>query len=215
MSGRARPALGHPPEDVSGFPAREPVEETWHRAHATDRGPWWFSHDGSGRFDLTTPHGTCYLASTVEAALRERLGPTLLAAGRIGADEADRTWVSERVVQGRFADATDQDASRFGATREVGTLTPYDLPRAWAHAFHRAAFDGVRSWPRFSPGAGQYALGLFGPAGEDATPATDRTRGIPGRVAARLAGVDVIGVPRSMPVVDPPAGASQLTDEHP
>lgn len=38
---------------------------------------WWFSADGSGRFDLTPPYGTCYLATDAYAAIREatRLGP--------------------------------------------------------------------------------------------------------------------------------------------
>ncbi|MGI8415131.1 MAG: RES domain-containing protein [Nakamurella sp.] len=46
------------------------------RAHHLANSPWWFAHDGEGRFDLPAPYGTCYLASHPAAAVRERLGET-------------------------------------------------------------------------------------------------------------------------------------------
>lgn len=35
--------------------------------HRGEYGAWWFSSDGSGRFDLAPPDGVCYLAETLSA----------------------------------------------------------------------------------------------------------------------------------------------------
>ncbi|HEY3140297.1 MAG TPA: hypothetical protein VGJ86_04170, partial [Acidimicrobiales bacterium] len=53
------------------------------------RDTWWFSSDGSGRFDLAPPHGTCYLATDPIGALREasRGGPV------------SSTWVAQRELR--------------------------------------------------------------------------------------------------------------------
>ena len=72
------------PLDLSGIPAisvgyggEEPG--TWYRSYQkyvddTERDCRYFSPE-RGRFDLNMPNGTLNLASTPEAALRERLGP--------------------------------------------------------------------------------------------------------------------------------------------
>jgi hypothetical protein len=71
---RQTPSIGPPPaaEALAGFPV-------WHvlagtvlcRVTSAGFGPWWFSSDEEGRFDLVPPRGTCYLAdddTTVRAA---------------------------------------------------------------------------------------------------------------------------------------------------
>lgn len=64
------------PGDLSGFPAVPPPARLVRVCRAA-RATWWFSADGSGRFDLNPPEGTCYLATDAYAAIREatRLGP--------------------------------------------------------------------------------------------------------------------------------------------
>ncbi|MGN6634758.1 MAG: RES domain-containing protein, partial [Oryzihumus sp.] len=63
---------------LAGFPAyRLDPRTVLCRAHLAANGPWWFSHDGGGRFDLPAPRGTCYLATDPAAAVRERLGAVL------------------------------------------------------------------------------------------------------------------------------------------
>jgi hypothetical protein len=64
------------PADLAGFPAVRPPDRL-HRVCRRTNGTWWFSCDGSGRFDLDTPEGTCLFATDLYAAVREasRLGP--------------------------------------------------------------------------------------------------------------------------------------------
>lgn len=196
-------ALTDPPEDLDAFPAAPLAGQDWYRAHTVNRGPWWFSHAGNGRFDLEPPDGTCYLGSSVETAVRERLGPTLSRANQIPTDEANGMVVSRLHAEGTAADTTAQEASRFGVTRELSTTTPYDLPQRWARALHGAGYDGLTYWPRFSPGSAQHALALFGAAGADSTQPTDPAP-MAGPAAARHANVTVVGVPRSLDTVHPP-----------
>lgn len=205
VTSRDRVALAEPPEDLNGFPVAE-ASGVWFRAHAVNRGPWWFAHGGEGRFDLDPPHGTCYLGSHVEVAVRERLGENLVAAGMIPADEADRMVVSTAQLDGLpAADATDQKASSFGVTRELSTLTPYDLPRRWATALHAQGMDALRYWPRFCLAAEMRALAMFGTAGGDQALSPDPAP-MCGREAAEEAGIAVVEVPHSLPTVLPPSG---------
>lgn len=200
---REDPALTDPPDDLTGFPATPLTGRPWHRAHTVGRNPWWFNHDGQGRFDLRPPRGTCYLASSIESAVRERLGPTLARANVISADEADRMHVSRLRTQGTAADTTVQQATRFGVTRELGTITPYRLPQRWAEALRDTGYDALVYWPRFSPGATHHALAAFGDAGVDATRDTDPCP-VTGSSAASRAGIAVVGVPRTLPTANPP-----------
>lgn len=203
VTGRDQVALGEPPRDLSGFPTAD-VSAAWYRAHSIDFGPWWFAHDGTGRFDLDPPHGTCYLGSHVDVAVRERLGQTLVEARTITAAEAERMVVSRLQVDVEpTADATDQKATAFGVTRELGDLTPYEIPRRWAAALHAHGMRALRYWPRFCLGADMRALALFGSAGADQTRTSDPAP-MCGQDAAAAAGITVVEVPHSLPTVVPP-----------
>lgn len=201
---RANIALGEPPANLRGFPTTT-INGDWFRAHHVANGPWWFAHDGEGRFDLPAPHGTCYLASHPAAAVRERLGETLVAAGTISGAQADHMVVSSLPVTTTAADTTVQKAAQFGITRELSTVTPYDLPQRWAVALHTAGHGGLRYWPRFSPGPSYRALGLFDDAGADPARPSDPSP-INGRVAAKAANITVVDPPRTVPVSTPPIG---------
>lgn len=196
-------ALGDPPTELDGFPTGI-ASGDWFRAHRVGRGPWWFAHDGGGRFDLLEPHGTCYLASHSAAAVHERLGETLVRAGRISGVEADRMAVSRLSIETTVADTTVQRAARFGVTREISTITPYDAPQRWAAASHEAGHHGLRYWPRLALSASYRAVGLFGPAGADPDRPCDPAP-TPGRAAAKAAGITVIDPPSTVPISDPPA----------
>ncbi len=131
-------------------------------------GTWWFSADGSGRFDLEPPEGTCYFATDLYAAIREatRLGPVT------------PQWVADREVRvvapsepkPRLAATTHKEAGRYGVTTELVTLVPYDLPRRWAAAFRTHGFDGIRHQLRHDPRARPSGVSLFGPAGAGNAP---------------------------------------------
>lgn len=157
----ARRTLGEP-GDLTGFPAVAPPRRLV-RVCRSGRGTWWFSGDGSGRFDLDPPEGTCYLATDAFAAIREatRLGPVSTA------------WVADRELcrmsppdrHARLAATTRQAAGRYGVTTELATVVPYDLSRAWATAFRAARFDGIRHQLRHDQRARPSGIALFGAAG--------------------------------------------------
>ncbi len=160
MSG---PSLRDPPASLAGFPVSIPPRFLCRVCRRT-RTTWWFSSNGSGRFDLRSPEGTCYFAADAFAALREasRGGPVT------------PQWVADRDLrqmqppdpQAKLAAVTRAKAARFGVTKELVTVTPYDLPRRWAAAFRRAGFAGIRHELRHDPRARPSGVSLFGPAGD-------------------------------------------------
>jgi hypothetical protein len=167
MTARERTALGPPPASLAGFPAYPVGADTdLFRAHGRDLGPWWFSNDAAGRFDLPAPRGTCYVALDPLSALRERLGPVLGGSQAVPEGLLVETVVSRlRLPAARdVADTQDRGAAAFGVTRELESTVPYAVPQAWARAFDEAGFGGVRYGPRFTPGDSS-ALALFDAAG--------------------------------------------------
>lgn len=194
---RQTPSIGPPPppDKLVGFPV-------WHvhagtvlcRVTASDQGPWWFSSDAEGRFDLVPPRGTCYLADDEIGALLEVLGPLVL----ISPAWARRLnlWHLGLPRQCSAADITVREARGFGVTAELATVTPYPLPQQWAAAFAAAGREGVRYRIRHDPG-GSRALALFGAAGERRWPRGRRQQVGPA-LLARLAtetGITVAPVP--------------------
>jgi RES domain len=207
VSGRERVALRPPPDDLTGFPRwRLRRDRDLWRAHRRGRSPWWFCSDLRCRFDLPAPAGTCYLATDPATAVRERLGPRLVAAGMVPPAEADAFVLSKlRVDRGlHVADTTAGAAVDHGVTRELAAVVPYSLPQQWAAALHRHGHAGVRYGARFAPAPGPNAIALFGTAGLADRP-TDQDP-VPGRIAATAAGFSVTAVPRraALRIVAPP-----------
>jgi hypothetical protein len=154
---------------------------------------WWFSSDGSGRFDLKAPEGTCYFATDEYAAIREasRLGPVTPA------------WAADREVRhvippnprARLAATTRKAAGAYGVTNELMTMLPYDLPREWAAAFRAHGFGGIRHILRHDSRARPGGISWFGGVGDD--PGRERRRHALNGAALEAAGVRVIDVPHS------------------
>lgn len=160
------------PGDLRGFPATSPPSRLV-RVCRSGPGTWWYSSDGSGRFDLHRPEGTCYLATDAYAAIREatRLGPV------------STDWVRTRELRevsppdpdARLAATTRKPAGTYGVTTELVTLVPYDLPRRWAAAFRAHGFDGIRHQLRHDQRARPSGIALFGAAGASTLDAGRRT----------------------------------------
>jgi hypothetical protein len=201
---RDQPALGRPPAVLTGFPRwRLTRERTIFRAHRRDRPPWWFSSDLSGRFDLIEPDGTCYVAATPATALRERWGERLVRLGRVTISEAEATAVSQLSVPHAIAlaDTCSSGAAAFRMTREIGVLTPYSVPQAWAAGFAEMGLRGVRYEAQFSTGPRDLAYAVFGAAGASAH-AVDPSP-LSARETAAAAGITVIAPPYSLPTIRP------------
>jgi hypothetical protein len=165
--------------DYAGFPSQSlPSGGAWFRTHrlrvpSSDRGAWYFSSSPpeapapeSGRFDLPAPSGTCYLASTVEAAVRELTHPFYVKNGWVPAPLIRGRVVSELgLPQGCIAaDVTNADAASFRVSAELTTMSDYAVTQAWARAFHAVGFGAVLAALRFSPGHDR-GLALFGGSG--------------------------------------------------
>ena len=170
------------PNDLVRFPALK-VGGTWYRAHVElrttgDRGCWWFSSagtppEGSGRFDLPAPRGSCYLAIDEEVAARERVGTQIRklagAESVLASVLADGTGLriivsAVDVPTTRTANVSVKRAQRW-VNRSLWAGTGiYATTQAWAARLDAAGFGGVRYPPRFTLGGRAMALALFGAA---------------------------------------------------
>jgi hypothetical protein len=154
---------------------------------------WWFSSDGSGRFDLQAPYGTCYFAVDEYAAIREasRLGPVTPG----WAADREVRHVSPPNARARLAATTRKIAGAYGLTNELATVLPYDVPREWAAAFRTHGFDGIRHILRHDPRARPSGVSWFGRVGDD--PDRERRRHTLNAAALEAAGVQLNDVPHS------------------
>lgn len=210
------------PGELARFPQRT-VEGVWFRAHVDrggrDHGCWWFASVGDepaagGRFDLPEPHGTCYLASTEEAAARERVGTQLrrvsgresVTAAALATPRGPVTVTATEVPVTRAANLPVKAAQRWvNRSLAVGTGI-YAVTQAWAAAFRTAGFGGLVHEPRFTGGGRVRSLALFGPAGRPRpVPPVSRTRAL--REVLQTHGVRVVDPPSSAPAVLAPDAA--------
>ena len=131
----------HPPRTLAGTE----LVRVWrrHLPNGTVRAsPWWFAAAtadpyAGGRFDLSAPAGTCYLAQTVAGAVLEALRVHL--ANLPAAELAARGAVRAEVPTGMppAADLTDPAGVQLGLTSAVWAGTDRPLTQRWAAAFRR------------------------------------------------------------------------------
>lgn len=159
------PSLAGPSEDLSGFPAHQLLPgQVLGRIHRVDRTSGFYSYDGSGRFDLPLPQGTCYLGEEPLASFVEVFRDAAV---------VTEVLVNAKVLsliqlwgEVRLADATDPKGHHFGVTGEIHSSIDYELTQAWAAALHRAGFHGIRYLVRHDPSQRLTGVALFGPGGE-------------------------------------------------
>jgi hypothetical protein len=151
--------------NLSGFPRRTlRGDQTIHRIHRTARGPWWFSADGSGRFDpVGTGHGACYLTSRPVGACVEVFRKQMLIPE---AETLERALLSVELGRDlRLADLTSRRALAYGLTATVSVAESYAISHRFAAAAVAAGYEGVRYLVRHDPAQKLYGYALFGPAG--------------------------------------------------
>ncbi|WP_285117303.1 RES domain-containing protein [Leifsonia sp. fls2-241-R2A-40a] len=185
-----------PDLDLKGFPTDALTPEAViYRAHAAGYGPWWYDNtpgDSGGRFNLTdADQGTCYVADTPEAALRERFGKTLARLRWIDAETASRAELSLLTVsrERTAGNVSTPEAAGYGITSELTDAVPYDISQEWAALFDGEGFDGIHYTARFSAGGAANAWALFGPYGEH--PEGEDPATVPGIEACRSVGIEV------------------------
>lgn len=171
---------------LARFPRRTlRADRVVHRIHRAASDPWWFSADGSGRFDPVgvAGIGACYLAEHPLGAWVEVFRKALLISEAEVANRAPTATTVGRPL--RLADLTSRRALGFGVTASLGAEERYERSQAFAAEAASAGFDGVRYLVRHDPSQRLYGIALFGPpgAGGEGWPA-DRDGPIPDELIA-------------------------------
>ncbi len=183
------------------FPRRTlKADRDIYRIHRADRPPWWFSADGSGRFDpVGTGQGACYLAEQPLGAWVEVFRRRLLLAD---AELQGRVMTTVRIGRAlRLADLTSRRGLAFGVTASLGADEDYAASQAFAIAAVHSGFAGIRYLVRHDPAQQLYGLALFANAKAPTTYATSAqttTSTIPAdieREAARRFGYRILPTP--------------------
>jgi RES domain len=162
--------LGSPPPDLGGFPTLDlDSKRPLYRIHRRDKSPWWFSNDGSGRFDLLrNDRGTCYLAERPVGAFIEVFRTDTV----IPQAEVDARSLAELGPPSKttLANCTASEARGFGLTAAIHSQPEYDMPRVWAQALADAGLGGVLYRLSHDPSGSELGVALFGDAAEQDLP---------------------------------------------
>lgn len=144
-----------------------------YRAARRGRSPWWFCSRGDCRFDLTGDRGTCYTGTDAACGLLESIGAQWAAGATLTpAFLRMRTVHALQLEQSLpLANLSSRRAVGFRVTNELTTMTPYDIPRAFARVFDEVSnsagrlLRGIRFRTRFDTGAATRGVALFDDAG--------------------------------------------------
>ena len=164
--------LSPPPPDLRRFPRRTLRATTdLFRVHPRGLGPWWFASEGAGRFDLSPPEGTCYLARSPLGSFVEVFRDfRVVAEADVVARVLSRLRVATDAV---LADCTSPRALAFGVTAAVHSTPDYETTRGWAAALHRHGHAGIRYFCGHDPSQREVGVALFGAAGEARWPVVE------------------------------------------
>lgn len=167
--------LGEPPEPaaLAALPAERLVGRVLHRVYRAGRSsPWWFASVGddpevAGRFDLPSPDGACYLASTALGAVLEAFsdfGRGVLPAAELAARR--RAEVTVPAGAPRAARLTAARARGLGVTQALWAGAPRTLTQRWARVLRRAGWLAVWTGTGHDPTGRSRSTTLFDEAGE-------------------------------------------------
>ncbi|MEA2639954.1 MAG: hypothetical protein QOF51_1348 [Chloroflexota bacterium] len=157
---------------LAGFPSwMLSPERVLYRVHRRTRSAWYFDSGPDGRFNLSPPNGTCYLAETAIGAFLETLGRQGQLIPQADVDERALSTIMVPDAR-RLADCTVARARGFGITTGIDAIEDYARTQQWARAFHAVGFTGIRYRISHDPRAPGVGIALFGSAGEASWPAT-------------------------------------------
>ena len=151
---------------LSRFPQRTLRGTTEiYRIHRSNKSGWWFSADGTGRFDpVGTGKGACYFADKPVGAWVEVFRKRML----LAEDEVlERSVYRAKLGRDlRLADVTSRRALQFGITASIGASEDYTESHRFAADALAAGFAGIRYLVRHDPAQRLYGFALFADAGE-------------------------------------------------
>ena len=153
-----------------------------YRVHRSANRAWWFSSDGTGRFDpVGTGKGACYLAEQPLGAWIEVFRKQMLLAE---AEIAERSLFAVAIGRDlRLANLASRRALEFGVTASLGAGEDYTQSQAFAAQAVDAGFDGIQYLARHDPAQRLFGIALFGAPGTD----PDWPRGDDGPIEDELA----------------------------
>lgn len=160
----------NPPAQLAGLPAYTyPAGTVFVRTHGSAFGAWYFASNGDGRFDLASPHGTCYVAEDEVVTLLEKFGGMKWVPGY----SIEEVSVSSMALAADLvvADLTNNRGVAFGISGEAFAAAGYPLTQRWAASLRMAGFAGVRYWARHDLEHNHRAVAIFDTAGVPADPA--------------------------------------------
>jgi hypothetical protein len=146
------------------------------RVHMRSLGPWWYKsgtgQPRDGRFDLRDPLGTCYVGEDAYGPFLEVFQDWINIATPIPYPEVQKRVMSTLHLPTALtiADCIAAKALGFGVAAGIHTSKDRMLTLAWAEAFSRHGFAGVRYYACNDPSMGQISMALFGPAGARSWP---------------------------------------------
>jgi hypothetical protein len=131
--------------------------------------PWYFCRNGSGRFDLVevNGYGTCYVASDLPGAMRERIGPEYKDGSTIYEGYFEH-WVYWRLNQladsdpSTIADLENDGWNYIGLTSEIFSIVDYPKCQKWAARYFEGGHGGLRVKLRHVLSAQRFGVALFG-----------------------------------------------------
>jgi hypothetical protein len=168
--------LRDPPQDLREFPKYDlSTTQPLYRIHRVERSPWWFSNSGEMRFDLPAPRGTCYLAEQESGAFIEVFQEwidSIVPRAEVEARAISTLTVPTSMI---LADCTGPASLSFGVTGEIHSIADRTRTQAWAAAFDRAEYAGIRYFTRHDPSQQHVAVALFGQDGVASWPAPPPT----------------------------------------
>ena len=156
--------------DLRRFPRRSlRGDRAIYRIHRASTSGWWFSADGSGRFDpVGTGHGACYFAEAPLGAWVEVFRRQMQLRDVAVSERALLTVTLRR--DARLADLTSRRALGFGITASLGADPDYCASQAFAIDALKAGCGGIRYLARHDPAQKLYGIALFGAAGASQGP---------------------------------------------
>lgn len=162
--------LGEPP-NAAGYLASFPSEPVaglrlWRAWRATtDRpDPWWYSSlpMSDGRYDLASPMGSCYMATTAVGAVLEALQVYLRSLPRAELRPRRIARIESPDNAPKAADVTDRQAvGRFGLTAALWAGTDHGPGQRWAAALRRDGWWALHSGLQHDPSGSLRGVVLF------------------------------------------------------